>query len=127
MSLRLLPSMNWSTSVITLAHLLTMNTSAPEVEDLLRYVAVDAVDERHHRDDRRHADHHTQQREHGAQLVRPQRQQGDADGLSDVHASLLGRKPSQFTSLQTPGGAVHPAFREVYGKSQAKRAATVDT
>ena len=52
-----------------------------EVENFLRHVAIDAVDESDYGNNRSHADHDAQQRQRGAQLVRPQRLQRDADGF----------------------------------------------
>src|SRR5262249_1117194 len=56
-----------------------------EIEYLLRHITVDAVDKRHHRDDRRHADYYSEQRKNRAELVCPKRLQGNAHGFRDVH------------------------------------------
>jgi hypothetical protein len=60
-----------------------------KVEDLFRHVRVDAVHERDHGDHRRNADHHPEQRQDGAELVRPQRLQGDL-GSFKVHGNREG-------------------------------------
>ena len=52
-----------------------------KIEDLLRHIAIDAVDERFHGNHRRHRDHHPQQGQHAAQLVGPQRLQSNPDGF----------------------------------------------
>src|SRR5436309_13320424 len=49
-------------------HLTNDENIRAEIKDLLRYVSVDAIDERDHGDDCRHADHDTEQRQGRAQL-----------------------------------------------------------
>jgi len=52
-------------------HLTDNENVRPQIEDLLRHIAVDAVDEGNDGDDRRDADDHAQQREDRAQLIGP--------------------------------------------------------
>ena len=65
-SLRFWPSSNWSTLVTTGVDFADDEDVGAEIEYLLRDVAVDAVDERHHGNHRGYADHHAEQGQHGA-------------------------------------------------------------
>jgi hypothetical protein len=58
-----------------------------EIENFRGHVILNAGYESHHRDHGGDANHDAEQREHGAQLVRPQRTQRNANGFSDVHGA----------------------------------------
>ena len=55
------------------------------LENLLSDEHVGAVDQRHDRDDGRHADDDAEQREHRAELVGPQRLQRELESFSEFH------------------------------------------
>ena len=100
------------------------NISA-QIEDLLRHVAVDSVDEGDHGDHGSHADHHAQQGQGRAKLVRPQRQERDADGFKGGHGAVVGRRSSASDVGQTPIRKLHVSLaeqecRRVESKSAAK-------
>ena len=63
-----------------------------EVENFRGDVVLNAGDEGHHGNYGGDADHDAEQREHGAQLIRPQRAQRDSDGFGDVHGAGVGRQ-----------------------------------
>src|SRR6202044_618313 len=56
-----------------------------QIENLMRHVIVDPGNESHHCDHGSNTDHHSEQRQHRAQLVRPQRLQRNANGFEGVH------------------------------------------
>ena len=77
----------------------TVKLLRPELQHLVGDVAVEALGDGHHRDHRGDADEDAEHGEERAQLVRPQRGDGDAHGFREGHGRLTAYFRSSLSIL----------------------------